>query len=82
MSPCAELQGGTTSTTTHLVWVQLALVHWVGVLDDLHLVLSEALPIKPLQTGGTRIKLGKVQGQKFRILVRSPPACERSLPAW
>lgn len=34
---------------TDLVWVQLALVHWVGVLNDLYLVFAESFPIETLR---------------------------------
>lgn len=33
----------------YLVRVQLALVYWVGVLDDFNLVLSEALAVETLR---------------------------------
>lgn len=33
----------------YLVRVQLALVYWVGVLDDFNLVLSEALAVESLR---------------------------------
>lgn len=33
----------------HLIWVQLALVHWVGILNDFYLVLSKSLPIETLR---------------------------------
>lgn len=39
-------------TSCYLIGVELALVHWVGVLDDFHLVLSEALAIETLGENG------------------------------
>lgn len=38
-----------TLPNTDLIWVQLALVHWVRVLNDFYLVLSKSLPIETLR---------------------------------
>lgn len=39
---------GKCAQTCHLVRVQLALVHWVGVLNDFYLVLSKTFSIETL----------------------------------
>lgn len=38
-----------TLPNTDLILVQLALVHWVGVLNDFYLVFSKSLPIETLR---------------------------------
>lgn len=42
-----------TQPHAHLVWVQLALVNRVGVLNDFDLVLSKSLSIETLRRSGT-----------------------------
>lgn len=45
--------GANILLSTDLIWVQLALVHWVGVLNDFYLVFSKSLPIEPLRRNNT-----------------------------
>ena len=45
----ALINNYTTMPNTDLIGVQLALVHWVGVLDDFYLVLSKSLSIETLR---------------------------------
>lgn len=42
---------------TDLIWVQLALVHRVGVFDDFDLILSKSLSIETLRTMWYRASL-------------------------
>ena len=46
IKPCGNVHN---VPNTDLIWVQLALVHRVGVLNDFYLVLSKSLSIETLK---------------------------------
>lgn len=69
-------------TSCYLIGVQLALVDRVGVLDDLDLVLPEALAVETLRETGTEASSTALSPSTQRWSWCLPPACERFQPAW
>lgn len=75
-----------TVTSCYLIGVKLALVYWVGVLDDFDLVLSEPLAIETLRENGTEdsstVLSQSARAEREQARCYLPPACERFRPAW